>query len=180
MPSLPIPQPAGEPLSTQKIKSSWTKNLDAANYVAPAGLLFFDTYAGVLRLGDGETPGGRLVGGGGGGNGTPSAPNQSIQFNDNGVFGGNVTLTFDAANSILSLTGNQNVVGNISVVGNIIATEIVQANSVRDDDGIFLNANVITMSYTLPPGYNGITGGPITIENSAVVTVPDGQRWTIV
>jgi hypothetical protein len=177
--SLPIVNPFGT-VSTQKIKSQWTNNLQANTWIAPYGMMFFDTYDGVLRLGDDETPGGQIIGTGGGGNGVPAAPNGSLQFNNNGVFGGNISLTFDAANSILTLTGSQNVIGNISVVGNINVAGNVQANSIRDDDGIFLNSNVITMSYTLPPGYNGITGGPITIENSAVVTVPDGQRWTIV
>jgi hypothetical protein len=177
--SLPIINPYGN-VSTQKVKSSWINNLQANTYVAPYGLMFFDTYDGVLRLGDGSTPGGQLITTGGGGNGTPAAPAGSIQFNNNGAFGGNIALTFDAANSVLSLTGLANVVGNINVVGNVNVTGNVRANTVYDDDGIFLNANVITMSYTLPPGYNGITGGPITIENSAVVTIPDGQRWTIV
>jgi hypothetical protein len=177
--TLPIPQPAGEPLSTQKIKSSWTNNLDAATYVAPFGQLFFDTYAGVLRLGDNVTPGGQILNTGGGG-GTPASPNQSIQFNNNGVFGGNVNLTYDFANSILTLTGEQSVIGNISVVGNVVATNSVEANAVFADAGIFLNANLITVSYTLPAGYNGITGGPTQIANTAVITVPDSQRWTIV
>lgn len=177
--SLPIPNPFGN-VSTQKIKSSWINNLQANTYVAPYGLMFFDTYDGVLRLGDGSTPGGQIVTTGGGGNGTPAAPNGSIQFNNNGAFGGNISLTFDAGNSILSLTGDQNVIGNISVVGNIAASEAVRANSVFADAGIFLNANSISVSYTLPPGYNGITGGPTTIQDPAVITIPDGQRWTIV
>lgn len=178
--TLPIPQPAGEPLSTQKIKSTWTNNLDAATYVAPYGLLFFDTYAGVLRLGDNVTPGGQILNFGGGGNGTPAAPNQSVQFNNNGVFGGNTNLTYDFANSVLTLTGHQSVIGNIDVTGNVTANDSVIANAVFANAGMFLDGNVITVSYTLPAGYNGLTGGPITIMDTATVTVPDGQRWTIV
>ena len=172
--TLPIPQPAGEPLSTQKIKSTWTNNLDAATYVAPYGMLFFDTYAGVLRLGDNVTPGGQLVSTGGGGGGTPAAPANSIQFNNAGAFGGNVALTFDAVNGVLNLTGLANVVGNIQ------ATNTVAANVVVAEAGIFLNANLITESYTIPTGYNGLTGGPTVVANPAVITVPPGQRWTIV
>jgi hypothetical protein len=180
MATLPIPKPPNEPNSTQKIKSSWINNLQANTYVAPYGLMFFDTYDGVLRLGDGETQGGRIIGTGGGGNGTPAAPNGSLQFNNSGAFGGNISLTFDAANSVLSLTGDQNVVGNITVTGNIQATTNVSANVVYANAGIFLNANVITASYTLPPGFNGISGGPVDIQGNAVVTVPNGQRWTVV
>jgi len=179
--SLPIPKPPGEPNSTQKIKSQWTNNLTANAYIAPLGQLFFDTYDGVLRLGDNVTPGGQIINtGGGGGNGTPAAPSGSIQFNNGGVFGGNISLTFDAANSVLSLTGDQTVVGNISVAGNVQATTNVSANVVYANAGIFLNANVITASYTLPPGFNGISGGPVDIQGNAVVTVPNGQRWTVV
>ena len=177
--SLPIVNPTGT-ASTQKVNSSWTNNLSANTYVAPYGMLFFDTYDGVLRLGDNVTPGGQIISTGGGGNGTPAAPNGSLQFNNSGAFGGNISLTFDAANSVLSLTGDQNVVGNITVTGNIQATTNVSANVVYANAGIFLNANVITASYTLPPGFNGISGGPVEIQGSAVVTVPPGQRWTVV
>lgn len=178
--SLPIPPIPGQPPSTQKIKSTWTNNLSANTYVAPYGMLFFDTYDGILRLGDNVTPGGQLITTGGGGNGTPAAPTGAIQFNNNGAFGGNIALTYDAGNSILSLTGDQNVIGNITVTGSISVSNAIQANSVFADAGIFLNANSISVSYTLPPGYNGITGGPTTIQDPAVITIPDGQRWTIV
>lgn len=177
--SLPIPNPFGN-VSTQKIKSQWTNNLQANTWVAPYGMMFFDTYDGVLRLGDNVTPGGQIIGSGGGGNGTPAAPNGSIQFNNNGAFGGNIALTYDVANSVLSLTGDQSVVGNISVAGNIQATNNVSANVVYANAGIFLNANVITESYTLPVGFNGISGGPVDVQGNAVVTVPNGQRWTVV
>jgi hypothetical protein len=171
--SLPIPNPYGN-VSTQKVKSSWINNLQANTYVAPYGLMFFDTYDGVLRLGDGSTPGGQLITTGGGGGGTPAAPNGSIQFNNSGAFGGNIALTFDAANSVLSLTGLANIVGNIQ------ATDNVSANVVIAEAGIFLNANLITESYTIPAGYNGLSGGPTVVQAPAVITVPNGQRWTVV
>lgn len=170
--TLPIPNPTGVN-STQKIKSSWVNNLSANTYVGPVGTIFFDTYDGILRLGDNVTPGGQIIGTGGG-NGTPALPANSIQFNNGGLFGGNIALTFDAANSVLNLTGLANVVGNIT------ATNNVAANVVIAEAGIFLNANLITESYTIPAGYNGISGGPTVVQAPAVITVPNGQRWTIV
>ena len=104
------------PPSTQKIKSSWTNNLEAATYVAPVGLMFFDTYTGFLRLGDGVTPGGIPIGGGGGGN--PAGPNGSIQFNNNGQFGGNSNLTY--SNGIF--TSNAISFTNSLYVGNTLFT----------------------------------------------------------
>lgn len=220
--------------TTQKIKSSWVNNLDATSYVAPAGQMFFDTATGVLRLGDAETPGGIIVGGGGG-NGTPSGPNQSIQFNNGGIFGGNSALTYDAANATLNLTGLANVTGNVQanyfigngalltgintssniifngnsnvdisaadanvtvavagtanvavftttgvdVAGNVTATNSVVGNVVTATNGLLLNANTVSQSYTIPTGFNAISGGPVTVPGGVVVDSIDG-RWTIV
>lgn len=158
--------------TTQKIKSSWVNNLNADTFIAPAGQMFFDTATGVLRLGDAETPGGIIVGGGGG-NGTPSGPNQSIQFNNNGVFGGNVALTFDAANAVLTLAGNIQ-------TGNIVAGNNATANAVFAANGLFFNGNVIPESVTVPAGYNAMSSGATLVPDDVVVSVGDGQRWTAV
>jgi hypothetical protein len=170
--TLPIPNPFGT-ISTQKIKSQWTNNLQANTYVAPYGQMFFDTYDGVLRLGDGTTPGGQIVITGGGGNGVPSGPNQSVQFNNNGVFGGNVALTFDAGNSVLTLTGNIQ-------TSNIVASNNATANAVFAANGLFFNGNVIPESVTVPTGYNAMSSGATLVPDDVVVSVGDGQRWTAV
>ena len=41
-----------------------------------------------------------------GGNGTPSGPNNSLQFNSSGTLAGNSKLVFDPSTSILTVTGN--------------------------------------------------------------------------
>lgn len=54
--------------------------------------------------------------GGGGGNGDPGGTDTQIQFNDNGVFGGNTGFTFDKVTGILSspfLVGSGNGLSNI-------------------------------------------------------------------
>jgi len=58
---------------------------------------------------------------GGGGNGAPGGSNTQIQYNDNGLFGGNTGFTFN------EITGNVDIPGNLTVVGNINAT-IANAN----------------------------------------------------
>lgn len=176
--TLPIPNPFGT-VSTQKIKSQWTNNLQANTYVAPYGLMFFDTYDGVLRLGDGTTPGGQLVTTGGGGNGVPGGSNTEIQFNNGGVFGGNIALTFDVGNSVLSLTGLANITGNIAATDTITAGNTVSANVISANNGLLLNANTVTQSYTIPTGFNAVSGGPVTVPSGVIVDSVDG-RWTIV
>lgn len=248
--------------ATGKIKASRVNNLDAATYIGPAGQMWYDVDTGVLRLGDNVTPGGTIVGGGGG-NGTPGGPNASIQFNNNGIFGGNTALTFDAANAVLlvggtvsaagnvignsfvgnsfvgnsvSVNGPVSAVGNITtdnyfigngalltgvnvssntifngdsnvaittananvtvsvagtsnvavfttagvdVTGNITATNDVAANLVTAENAMFLNANVVTANYTIPPGYNALSAGPITIPDGIVVDSVS-SNWGIV
>jgi hypothetical protein len=48
------------------------------------------------------------------------------------------------------------------------------------DQIFFENDLVVTTSYTLPPGKNAGTFGPISIDSGVTVTVPDGQVWSIV
>jgi hypothetical protein len=45
---------------------------------------------------------------------------------------------------------------------------------------IQLNGQIISASYDIPAGYNGVSAGPITIASGAVVTIPTGSSWSIV
>ena len=45
---------------------------------------------------------------------------------------------------------------------------------------IQLNGQIISASYTMPAGYNGVSAGPITIASGAIVTIPAGSAWSIV
>lgn len=50
-----------------------------------------------------------------------------------------------------------------------------------ESNGLFYeNTNTITSSYTVPEGKNAMTAGPISIANSAEVTVSNGSVWTVV
>ena len=47
-------------------------------------------------------------------------------------------------------------------------------------DAVFYeNGQTVTTSYTLSANTNAMSAGPITINSSATVTIPDGQSWTI-
>jgi hypothetical protein len=54
------------------------------------------------------------------------------------------------------------------------------ATGAGGDQIFFENDLVVTTSYTLPPGKNAGTFGPISIDSGVTVTVPDGQVWSIV
>lgn len=41
------------------------------------------------------------------------------------------------------------------------------------------NANTVYNSYTLTTGSNAMSVGPITILTGKAITVPTGQKWTV-
>ena len=45
---------------------------------------------------------------------------------------------------------------------------------------IKLNQQTITANYSIPVGYNGLSAGPITIDDGVTVTIPDGSSWSVV
>jgi hypothetical protein len=45
---------------------------------------------------------------------------------------------------------------------------------------IKVNPTTITNNYILPVGYNGMSAGPITINDGITVTISDGSVWSIV
>ena len=48
-------------------------------------------------------------------------------------------------------------------------------------DEVFVeNGQNVTTSYSIPSGKNAMSTGPITIDDGAVVTIPDGSRWVVI
>jgi hypothetical protein len=86
----------------------------------------------------------------------PAGPNTAIQFNANGVFGGNTNLTFDTSTNLMALTGNLSVSGNVTAQ-NINANINITSSS----------ANII---YVAKNGSDlntgGLTSPLLTIENA--------------
>jgi hypothetical protein len=163
----------------QNFFTSRDNNANAATNVGQVGRLWYDPVTNAIYVSDGNTAGGILVSGGGGGNGTPALPLNSLQFNNAGAFGGNINLTYDAANSVLALTGLANITGNVTATDSITAGNSVSANVIAAENGLFINANVVTQSYTIPPGYNAMSAGPVTVPPGVVVDSLNGN-WVIV
>jgi len=58
--------------------------------------------------------------------------------------------------------------------GNLISTAVGSSN------GIMINATTVSADYSIPNNYNGLSGGPVTVNSGITVTVPSGSTWTIV
>ena len=46
--------------------------------------------------------------------------------------------------------------------------------------GLICNEQTISVSFTLPSGYNAMMAGPVTISTGVTVTVPTGARFVVV
>lgn len=101
-------------MAIRKVKAGLVKT-EVDDFVGEEGNLFFDTSDGVLRLSDGETPGGIVVGGGGGGGLSNSftriaVAGQSNIVADNSndlltiVAGTGITITTNATTDTLTLS----------------------------------------------------------------------------
>jgi hypothetical protein len=96
------------------------------------------------------------------GDGTWAAPsaaasgsNTQVQYNNSGALGANSNFTYDSSTGTL-------------------ATPAVQASN-----GLVLNKNTNTTSYTIPTGDNAMSVGPFTTASGTTITVPSGSRWVI-
>lgn len=58
--------------------------------------------------------------------------------------------------------------------GEFQASELVASN------GIFVNSQTVSASYTISSGSNAMSAGPVTVADGITVTVSDGSVWTLV
>jgi hypothetical protein len=74
-----------------------------------------------------------------GGSTSPGGPNQSVQFNRNGIFSGSNNFTFNSASNALTLTGSLNISGSIFNPNSIhfytTASGVTQVGQLGWDDG---------------------------------------------
>jgi len=47
-------------------------------------------------------------------------------------------------------------------------------------NGIFVNSQTVSVSYTIAAGYSGMSAGPVTVASGQAVTVSSGSRWVVV
>jgi hypothetical protein len=117
---------------------------------------------------------------------------------------GNATLNFNSSSSISGLvtwqgntvgvgyggTGLTSLTSNYIPYGN--GTSAFQSNSnftfdgvtqtapiQKASNGLILNSNTVSVSYSIPSGYSAHSTGPMTIASGQTVTVPSGSRWVV-
>jgi hypothetical protein len=105
------------------------------------------------------------------------------------VSGNGIALTAINASNISSgtidnarTTGNTANSANTLVLrdanGNFASNEI-NGQEVIATNGLFVNSQTVSSSYSIPANSSAMSVGPITVANSVSVTVPSGGRWVI-
>lgn len=134
--------------------TSRDNNADPATYVGQQARLWWNPTDNSIYVSDGVTPGGIRVSGGGGGNGSPSLPLNSIQFNNNGSFGGSAQLTFDKNTGTLT------------------------SNALNFTNALYVGGTLFTRTLTVGRATTPVTV-PLASNNSFNVLAADGQEITV-
>ena len=100
-----------------------------------------------------------------------------------------VTGTLPVANGgtgLTSLTANRVPYGNdTSALGNEAdftydpSLNTLTASQLSASNGIVINSNTVSASYTVPSGSSGMSAGPITVASGQTVTISSGSRWVV-
>lgn len=98
-----------------------------------------------------------------------------VETNGSSEFAANVTAGNLISQGIVSATGN--ITGNYILGNGSQLTGITGGSSATN--GIFVNTSNVSANYTIAAGTNGMSVGPITVNNGIVATVANGQRWVI-
>jgi hypothetical protein len=59
------------------------------------------------------------------------------------------------------------------------STGELSASAMISSNGLSINSNTISTSYTIPSGNSAMSVGPATISSGVTVTVPSGSRWVV-
>ena len=55
----------------------------------------------------------------------------------------------------------------------------VNGTVINATNGIVINNNTVSASYTIPTGSSGMSAGPMTVASGVSVTVASGSRWVV-
>lgn len=83
-----------------------------------------------------------------------------------------------SANGTMEFEANDSGVSK-KVTGSQLQT-FIQSGVPTATNGLFINNQTVSTSYTIPSGYSAMSSGPITVASGQSVTVPSGSRWVVV
>jgi hypothetical protein len=67
----------------------------------------------------------------------------------------------------------------ISSAGNVTTPNILTGAEVVASNGIVVNSNTVSTSYSIPSGSSATSAGPMTLASGVSVTIASGSRWVV-
>jgi len=83
------------------------------------------------------------------------------------------TFTSATSGSISGINVTSTKLTFVPTTGSLTAPQTVASN------GLVVNSNTVSASYSIPSGSSATSTGPMTISSGVAVTVPTGSRWVV-
>lgn len=83
------------------------------------------------------------------------------------------TFTSATSGSVAGLNVTSTKLTFVPTTGSLTAPQTVASN------GLVVNSNTVSASYSIPSGSSATSTGPMTIDSGVTVTVPTGSRWVV-
>ena len=83
------------------------------------------------------------------------------------------TFTSATSGSISGANVSSTKLTFVPLTGSLTAPQTVASN------GLVVNSNTVSTSYSIPSGSSAMSTGPITVSGGATVTIPSGSRWVV-
>lgn len=85
-----------------------------------------------------------------------------------------------ARTTVFSSSNSGSLVNFSAGTKDVFVTYPAEMSSFAAAGAVTENFTTFTGTYTLTPGKNGFSVGPITISSGSAFTVPSGQRWVVI
>jgi hypothetical protein len=97
--------------------------------------------------------------------------------------GGTGTVSGISLSGTVTSSGNLTLGGTLDLssppaIGNT-APNTVAGTVIQATNGIVVNSNTVSASYTIPSGSSAMSAGPMTVASGQSVTVSSGSRWVV-
>ena len=67
----------------------------------------------------------------------------------------------------------------ISSAGAVTTPNVLTGAEVVASNGLLVNSNTVSVSYSIPSGSSATSAGPMTLASGVSVTIPSGSRWVV-
>jgi hypothetical protein len=159
-----------------------TANTGAFTTLSASGTINFNTTGSNISIGTGQSGTPTLSFGGTGQTGAITLGQSTVSQTTNiqaGATASGSTKTMNIGTGGLTGSTTSIAIGSTAgtsttTVNGVFTTPVPQASN-----GLVVNSNTVSASYSIPSGSSASSVGPITVASGQTVTVPSGSRWVV-